>query len=256
MDRAARRRQEKEDQRLAGRGIDVSRRDAAQVIALMRLLRAKLGEAREAGRVAPFIRFLHDNFTQANRRAPHGETECHKGCAHCCHVWVSVRAPEVLFAAAALPTQAREAIAAADAATAALDVDERRGLAAPCPLLDGNLCRIYAARPLACRAAASADATACERAYRLLLDAGVPMPDAFRNQKTSYTVALAGALRHAGYAHVSYEFNAALHTALARPDAEAAWLAGEDVFASVQRDPDGDLFVNPSHQRLYELAFD
>lgn len=257
MSRADRRRQEKEDQRLVARGIDVNRRDPAQVIALMRALRQQVAEAQAAGTVAPLIGYLHENFEAASRRAPRRDIACAKGCAHCCHVWVSVRAPEVLFLLPVLRAKGRSlSIDESLARTAALDVEARRQVAAACPMLgDDSLCQIYATRPLACRAAVSADADACERAYRLLEDMSIPVPDAFRNQKTSYTVALAGALRHAGFPYVSYEFNSALQAVLARPDAEAAWLAGEDVFAAARRDPAGDPFVNPSHQKLYEAAF-
>jgi len=257
MSRADRRRQEKEDQRLVARGIDVNRRDPAQVIALMRMLRQQLAEAQVAGTVAPLIRYLHENFEAAGRRAPRQDIACSKGCAHCCHVWVSVRAPEVLFVLSMLRAKGHMvALGESHAQIASLDVEARRQIATPCPMLGGdNLCQIYTARPLACRAAVSADAGACERAYRLFEDETIPVPDAFRNQKTSYTVALAGALRHAGLPYVSYEFNSALQAALARSDAEAAWLAGEDVFAAAQRDPAGDPFVNPSHQKLYDAAF-
>ena len=46
-----------------------------------------------------------------------------------------------------------------------------------------------------------------------------------------------------------------MRAALARPDAEAAWLAGEDVFADIPRDPGSDPFTLPSNVRLYDEAF-
>ena len=81
------------------------------------------------------------------------------------------------------------------------------------------------------------------------------MPEYYPKLRRGYSVALAGALRRAGLSPWSYEFNAAMLTALARPDAEAAWLAGEDVFAEVPRDPGSDPFLLPSNLRLYEDAF-
>jgi hypothetical protein len=39
-----------------------------------------------------------------------------------------------------------------------------------------------------------------------------------------------------------------------RDDAERAWLAGEDIFADVRRDP-SDLFLNGRAGLMYEHAF-
>jgi hypothetical protein len=83
----------------------------------------------------------------------------------------------------------------------------------------------------------------------------VPVPDYYPTLRRGYSIALAGALRHARFPSWSYEFNAGMHTALARADAEQAWLAGEDVFAEVPRDPGSDPFTLPSNLRLYDDAF-
>ena len=136
-----------------------------------------------------------------------------------------------------------------------LSYEERLALVRPCPLLRDDACSLYAARPIACRTTASTDAAVCARAYRLLSDEDIPQPLIFLNQRAGYSLALAGALKHAGYPAGAYELNGALHAALARPDAEAAWLRGEDVFAGVRPDPAGDPFAEPAHMELYREAF-
>jgi hypothetical protein len=255
MNRAERRLQLKEDERLIQNGLSFTQVDGWEVIALMRALRDRLGQARSAGRIAPLMRFLHDNFGKAARRIPGELTACAKGCSHCCHMWTALRAPEALFLAAALAPDRRAAVAAARTETAALSYEARLALVRPCPLLVDDSCGAYAARPLVCRTTASTDAAICARAYRLLADEDVPQPLVFLNQRAGYALALAGALKHAGYPAGAYELNGALHAALARPDAEAAWLRGEDLFAAVTPDPAGDPFAEAAHMELYREAF-
>lgn len=255
MNRAERRRQLKEDERLVQNGLSFTQVDGWEVIALMRALRDRLGQARNAGRIAPLMRFLHDNFGKSARRIPAALSACARGCSHCCHMWTALRAPEALFIAAAMPGELRAAVDTAHAETVALSYEERLRLVRPCPLLQDDACSLYEARPIGCRTAASTDAAVCARAYRLLSDEDIPQPLIFLNQRAGYALALAGALRHAGHPAGAYELNGALHAALARPDAEAAWLRGEDVFAGVALDPAGDPFAEPAHMELYREAF-
>ena len=259
MNRAERRRQLKEDERLIAQGVSVACTDGWEVVALMRVLRDRLGESRRAGTVARLMNFLHDNFGRSARRIPRELAACAKGCSHCCHMWTALRAPEALFLKAAIPATRREdvksAVDAAHAETGPLSYDARLRLVRPCPLLRDDECSLYDARPIACRTTASADAGVCARAYRLLSDEVIPQPLLFLNQRASYALALAGALRNAGYFAGAYELNGALHAALDRPDAEAAWLRGEDVFAGARPDPAGDPFASPAHLELYREAF-
>ena len=259
MNRAERRRQLKEDERFIAGGLSFTRTDGDEIIALMRVLRDRLGQSRNAGRIAPLMTFLHDNFGKSARRIPGELSACAKGCSHCCHMWTALRAPEALFLKTAIPPLLREeigaAVDAAQAETGALSYEERLGLVRPCPLLRDDACSLYDARPITCRTTASTDAAICARAYRLLSDEDVPQPLIFLNQRAGYSLALAGALKNAGYPAGAYEFNGALHAALARPDAEAAWLRGEEVFAGVQSDPGGDPFADPAHMELYREAF-
>jgi Fe-S-cluster containining protein len=260
MDRAERRRQLKEDRRFVARGLPGGQTDLEMIVSLMRVLHALLEEARDAGNVAPLIAFFHENMLIANRPGPARAIACKRGCAHCCHAWVSARAPEILFAKKAVPARDREkvlaSVEAVYAVTGRLDFDGREGISTPCPLLAGDQCRIYAARPAVCRTAVSADARICERAYRQGdVEAQIPTPEFYINLRSGYSIALAGALKRAGYAPWAYEFNAGLHAALARDDAEAAWLAGEDVFAEVPVDPTGDAFTLSGPRNIYDAAF-
>lgn len=227
---------------------------------MMRVLHELIAEARDAGTIAPMMQFLHANMRAAERAAPGHLLACRRGCAHCCHTFVSARAPELLFVRATIPGREREAVRAdvdaAYAVTGMLSPGERGGMAPPCPMLRDGACRIYAARPMTCRMAVSESAEACARAFAP--GAGpepIPIPEAYPTLRRGYSLALAGALRRAGFPAWSYEFNAGMQTALARPDAEAAWLAGEDIFADVPRDPGSDPFVLPSNLRLYDEAF-
>ena len=260
MTRAERRRRLKEDQRLVARGLESDRSDHVQIMALMRLLHDRLEESRDAGTVAPLMTFLHDNFRAADQAAPKKSLACRRGCSHCCHAWVSARAPEVLFVKAAIPVQAREAVRAAVksvfAVTAPLTFEERVKSPTPCPLLRDDLCLVYAARPATCRTAVSRDVAACERAFRLGSEnEDIPTPTFYIEMRAGYSLALAGALRRAGFPAAAYEYNGALHAVLGAPDAEAAWLAGEDVFAGIARDPSGDPFDRPGNRRIYDAAW-
>jgi hypothetical protein len=259
MNRADRRRRLKDDHRLVARGLDRDVLEPAQVMALMRVLHALMEESRDAGTIAPLMSFFTANLTAAERAGPRKAIACRIGCSHCCHAWVSARAPEVLFVKRAIAPQERETVRAAVedafAVTGTLDVAERSKIALPCPLLRDNRCQVYAARPATCRTAVSGDAALCAIAFRPGADpVGIPTPDFYIAMRSGYSMALAGALKRAGYGALSYELNGALRAALARADAEGAWLAGEDVFAASAAEA-GDPFAHPRNRRLYEESW-
>jgi Fe-S-cluster containining protein len=260
MIRADRRRQAKEDERALARGLDAARPDGPQIMVLMRLLHDRLEASRKAGTIAPLAAFFHDNLKAAWRLEPKKALGCRMGCAHCCHAWVSAKAPEVLIAKAAILARdlaaVRASVEAAFAATGLAGPAERAAMAAPCPMLVDDRCRIYDARPATCRTAVSLDAALCAEAFRPgAAPVDIPTPDFHIVMRRGYSIALAGALKRAGYTAASYEFVAAMRAALARGDAEAAWLAGEDVFAHVQTDPGSDPFAHPKNLQVYTLAF-
>jgi hypothetical protein len=165
-----------------------------------------------------------------------------------------------LFVKSGIPGRERDAVGAtiedAYAVTGTLGPGARGGIARACPMLRDGACSVYAARPMTCRMAVSESAEICARAFAPGAGAEhIPVPEYYPTLRRGYSIALAGALRRAGFPAWSYEFNAAMRTALTRPDAEAAWLAGEDIFAEVPRDPGSDPFTLPSNLRLYDDAF-
>lgn len=260
MSRSDRRRQHKDDLRIVARGIGAEILVGAQVKALMRVLHELIEESRASATVAPLMRFFHDNMRAAGRAAPRKAIACRMGCAHCCRAWVAATAPEVLFVKRAIPNRQKEAIRASiDAAyarTGTLDLAGRTAISEPCPLLKDNVCQAYDARPAVCQTAVSGDASICARAFLPgAADEGIPTPDFYIGMRRGYALALAGALKKAGFPSASYEFNAALRAAFARPDAEAAWLAGEDLFEGVARESAGDMFDLPRNRRLYDEAW-
>lgn len=242
------------------RGLDAARPDGPQIMVLMRLLHDRLEASRAAGSIAPLAAFFADNLKAAWRVEPKKALGCRMGCAHCCHAWVSAKAPEVLIAKRAIAPRDLEAVkASVEAAWARSGVAgpaERAAMAAPCPMLVDGACRIYAARPATCRTAVSMDASLCAEAFRPgAAPVDIPTPEFHIVMRRGYSIALAGALRRAGYEAASYEFVGAMRAALAREDAEGAWLAGEDVFAGVQTDPGSDPFAHPKNLQVYTLAF-
>ena len=260
MNRAERRRQLKQDERLVARGLPGGELDASQLIALMRVLHDRLEQSRSLRSIAPLMGFFHENMRASARAGPSKLLACGLGCSHCCRAWVSARAPEVLFIKASLPPRQQEAIRSAVeetyAITGTLGAEQRDRMAVPCPMLKDDVCQVYAARPATCQTAVSEDAAACARAFQPGAQHElIPMPEFYISMRKGYSLALAGALKRAGLPSRAYEFNAALRAVFARPDAEAAWLAGEPVFEGVQTEPGGDPFLIPSRRRLYDSAW-
>lgn len=89
---------------------------------------------------------------------------CQPGCAHCCRFPVGITFAEARLLASVVATSSFLCgrVLADAAATAALPFSALVGR--PCPLLQHGACMVYSVRPLPCRALASADAAACERA--------------------------------------------------------------------------------------------
>jgi len=258
MNRADRKRRAKEDENLLVRGIDPEARDPEPIAAMARQMLALLEKAKREGDIDPPVKFLHakvEATVQGMRDIP---LACAKGCSHCCHAWVSATAPEVLFAAKLIRRRANagtaEKVRAAHLATGDFDFAARARHPHACPLLEGDLCTIYESRPDSCRFAASMNAALCGRALRGLSGENIPIPLVYLQGRGAYELAVAIALTHAGLPHRHYEFNAALARALERDDAEAAWLAGEDVFFDVRQDPN-DPMSGQIAQLLYRKAF-
>ena len=256
MNRAERRQQTRNDEKILARGIDPASQDAAATAAMARQLHGLLDRAKQEANVDPAVRFLHTKVEASLEATKALPIACNQGCSHCCHSWVSAPAPELLFIAKRIRTRAadRERVQAAYAATKDRDVPARKRNPLACPMLVQNLCAIYQWRPMACRFAASADAEVCARSFLKGSNEAIPSPVRNLRGRAAYQMALAIALAHAGLPHHYYELNAGLARALERDDAEQAWLSGEDVFASVRRDPT-DLLSHPQARMLFGEAF-
>jgi Fe-S-cluster containining protein len=160
---------------------------------------------------------------------------CARGCSHCCHQRVEVTAPEVFRLARELGEHAgadlRARLDAAAARARGLDGSAYFRARIACALLDDDgACSAYEARPLACRRAHSTDAEACAAALREpSLGARIPDAPTVTWNASALVVGYLEGLAHAGLAPHVHELHAAL--ALAGPEAEARWRAGEDVLA-------------------------
>jgi Fe-S-cluster containining protein len=170
---------------------------------------------------------------------------CAPGCAFCCHLSVFAAVPEILYLAAhlrrTLPEERLDALTAAvvraAAAVAELSQEERARAKKPCPLLDleSGRCGAYDARPLACRAYNSCDASVCERAYDdALVHWDMPV-DLFQlTLSRNVRAGLMAAAVARGLDPGPYELACGLAVALTTPDAAARWLKGEPIFAAAE----------------------
>lgn len=257
MDRAARKQQARNDERIVAGGIDARSDDPAQTLAFARILFGHFERAKRDGNIVPAVRLLHAKIQATLKASKPLPVACKLGCSHCCQSWVSVPAPEIFLVVrrirAAEETRAR--IAAAHDITRFMDQAARMRTPVACPMLENDLCTIYESRPLVCRFAASASDAVCRRVFRDASGENIPAPLQNLKGRGSYVMALALAQRRAGFPHHYYEFNAALARALERNDSERAWLRGKDIFDGVPRDPT-DVLSHPQAPILYRQAFE
>ncbi|MBU0723598.1 MAG: YkgJ family cysteine cluster protein [Alphaproteobacteria bacterium] len=258
MTRQQRRAREKADQDTLRRSGLPLQRDMtllfAQTRVLLRILKNTASPARAAEAARHNLETLERSIRYHTDPAP---LECRKGCSFCCHNMVAATAPEIFLLARHLkalrPADFQAALAriqAVDAAGRDLPPLQRYRDHIGCGLLVDGLCSAYEARPTPCRTMVSASVAACEASWRGE-PARIPVPQSFGHLKSSYSFSLIAALRGAGLDTGIYELNHALRIALETDDAEARWLAGEDVFAGVQRDmasgavqPQTELFLS------------
>lgn len=258
MNRADRKRQAKEDERLLARGIDSRSHDPGPTIAMARQIHTLLEKAKREKNIDPPVKFLQAKVEATRERLADIPVACKKGCSHCCYVWVSATAPEILFVAKLIRRKADASaiakIGAAHLATRDYDFRTRDKHPHPCPMLEADVCSIYEARPTSCRFAVSMNASVCARAMRQLSGEGIPTPGWYLSARGAYQLALVIALNHAGLPHRYYEFNAGLTRALEHGDSERAWLEGDDIFSGVRQDPN-DALLTPNAGHLYRHAF-
>lgn len=223
--------------------------DPAPVAAHVRHMVHLLGTGRRASAAAAASHWgrLYD------RSLPQGfKLACRQGCAHCCKQSVSVYAPEA-FRIAGLVQERDATVSAIGAAAEKLggmkpDANQVRWMS--CPLLADNLCTVYEARPLNCRAFVAIDLRECVSAFVMMGKPAVRMPVPFTNLRTFCHMLMMTALRLAGKSDAVYEMNAAVSRVLETADAEERWRAGEDIFAGLAQDVPTAPEIEAEIQRL------
>jgi hypothetical protein len=201
----------------------------------------RTSDRRRASKAADAVHRVFEAHIRSHRELP--RLDCKMGCAHCCSLIVTAAAPEVLQLAVSIRQgRDREAeairtrVGESRAAAGHLTIGDTVRKPVPCGLLSDDACTRYAARPLGCRGHVSQSVDACLANVAdptALIPGSRPHGEAALDCK----LALFAALKAHRLPHRSYELNAALERALDTKDAEQKWLAGEDIFEGVPRDP-------------------
>jgi Fe-S-cluster containining protein len=163
------------------------------------------------------------------------EVVCRKGCSYCCTQKVVLTAPEAFFVTAQIKNnpKAKAAIIEAHRRVHNLSILDRLQAQVSCALLEDAACSIYKARPLACHAFVSTNLEACLAAFTRNETANIPMPEVNISVVHACRILLIAALRLARLPSSVYEMNAAFAVILDNDNAEARWLAGENIFAGL-----------------------
>jgi len=227
---------------LIGKGLSLQPK-AAEIVAVAMVVKAKLeepGNPHRASEAAELAQNLVET-SVASRPPSVQKIACAKGCAYCCHTFVAITPPEAFRLADAVrggraAGMTADTVRSRGAALVGIRPSERIGRKLACPLLVDGACSVYRHRPLACRQATSLDLAACIDEFEgRNSDAQIPISGAYLNYASNAHITLLGAMRAAGLSTDALELAAALDVALAMPDAETRWLAGEDIFCDVQR---------------------
>ncbi len=206
----------------------------AAVLGMGLVMREKLADAGSTTRAtdtAALAATMLDKTIQKMPQAP--AYQCAKGCNFCCHGAVSVSAPE-LFRAVRLIDSAsgidKAGVIGRAKARSAATFEAALALRDPCPLLVEGNCSVYEDRPMGCRQFVSTNAEGCRTAFEKRTGELPYVPGA-ANAGLILRSLLMGAVASLGLKADTYELSSALVVALEQPDAEARWLAGEDVLA-------------------------
>ena len=227
---------------LLGKGMPLQPK-AAEILAVALVVKAKLeeaGNARRASEAAELAQTLVET-SLAARPPTLQKIACTKGCAYCCHTFVGVTPPEAFRLAGAIrgglaAGMTPEVIRERGRPLMGIPPDARIGGKLPCPLLVDGACSVYRYRPLVCRQATSLDLAVCIDEFEgRNLDVRVPISGAHLQHASNAHITLLGALRSAGFSTDALDLASALDVVLAEPNAEARWLAGEDVFRDLPR---------------------
>ncbi len=167
---------------------------------------------------------------------------CAKGCSWCCRCFVTCSPPEIFRIAYWLRDNADAR--RIDTSAIAAEADRRRPLSETdlfktkpmCALLTEGACGVYDVRPLPCRALLSLSEEAC-RAGIMENRGQIPLVTTAMDSAEQVRILMLATVRSVGLSDAGYELVGGLAAALAGPDTEQRWLAGEDVFAGVRRGP-------------------
>jgi hypothetical protein len=234
LDRGEKRRLQREDAKWVGKPLALGR-GARSFEANVRHIAGILidkDRPHRASEAAAFTQELYER-TIASLKPP--AVACAKGCAHCCNTLVTIIPAEVFRVAGLVrsKTGVPAKITETAAATAEIPQHERWKAKIPCPLLEADSCTVHAARPLTCRGCVSTSADVCFRIYIEGKGEVPPFPLEYTSVCTATAAILAAASRLAGLPDRSLDWNGALAAAIATPDSEERWLAGENIFANV-----------------------
>jgi Fe-S-cluster containining protein len=200
-------------------------------------------EPQRASRAAALMQALGE--ASARRQPGEARLACQKGCSHCCHSWVGATAPEIILLASAIQAHAkREPTAPVDAVLAraeplkGLTPAQRFGAKLACPLLVAGTCTRYRERPMTCRQTTSLDISGCiDELEGRGAGEDVKVSAIHLAHARNARVPLLAALAQCRLPTHLYELSEGLARALQTDNVETRWLAGEDVFAGVQRGP-------------------
>ncbi|MFZ6654001.1 YkgJ family cysteine cluster protein [Undibacterium sp. TJN19] len=150
---------------------------------------------------------------------------CQAGCAHCCHVRVSVSQPEVFHILTALRQHSDMALdSLIQRLRQYVETSQHNSLhiRQACAFLVDNLCSIYSHRPAVCRKAHSLSVSACASGAE-----HIPQDLQLILRAEALIQGHAAAYEDAGLPAASHELASAVLLALADAQAQETWFAGK-----------------------------
>ena len=202
----------------------------------------RLQKTRNPADLLSVLATAQKHFDRAYDSAPasaKARVACEAGCDACCHGLVGVTAHEVLITAQFIqthfsPVELEAAIARAAAqrdAFAGRAIEERTAMKRPCVLLKDGNCTVYEARPEACRAHHSTNASACRTNLELGREEIDVYVEGVRGRMFAIMLAIDHAAEECGFDDRTYDFGSALHEALTDSLCAARWTRRQPAFS-------------------------